>query len=315
MNIDEIMKMADATISNLKNKKEIEVAKARKEELLKHYAGADRIIDSGARAKEIAELPPLEMYSTGFSTLDKETEGGFSPQQLITITGIAKQGKTTFMINLIQNMKSQNPLFFSLEQTPDELIRQRMKFKREIPHFYFPADRGSKEDIDWIEEKILESIIKYGTKVVFIDHLDFIKDFVPSNERNDLQIQNVYNQLKRLAKKLNVCIVIIAHLKKVVIDKAPDLNDIADSRAIAQLSDKVIIVWREGKKDISGKMTLTGVTNIALVADRQSGNVANLSFVWERGNYRELTNELEIDNLRQSNLAAANKALGIDDSF
>ena len=58
--------------------------------------------------------------------------------------------------------------------------------------------------LDWIEEKIIEGIAKYNTKVIFIDQLDFIVAFGKEN-RADM-IGKVMRDLKGLAKKWNVVI-------------------------------------------------------------------------------------------------------------
>lgn len=291
MKTEDLIANANKFLSEIQDKKERLLAEARKKDLLAMYDGEDKIIYSIDYAKELLTLPPLDVFSTGIESLDEKIGGGISPGQLVTISGITKHGKTTMSKFLMRNMESLYPTFFSFEESVAELLLKEVKFKNTIPKFYFPRTYDRTDDLQWIENKILESIIKYGSKVVFIDHLGFLCDESNVRERFDLKIQGVMRKIKLMARELNVAIVLLCHLRKIQIDKAPTLDDIADSKAIPQLSDKVWCVWRETTRDDMGKTQLTDFTNFGILADRQTGSVSNILFSFDRGNYTEVKSE------------------------
>lgn len=60
---------------------------------------------------------------TGFKNLDKELDGGFIKQRLIYINGASSTGKTTFTLNIIDNLLKDNyVMYFSLEMSKDQII-------------------------------------------------------------------------------------------------------------------------------------------------------------------------------------------------
>lgn len=286
MNIQELQQKADAFIAEIEKKEERIIAEARKKDMLLNYQGEDKIVHALDIAKMMEGEPEMPTWSTKHVMIDEAIGGGISPQQLITITGITKNGKSSFARHLMQNFYESGlaPCVLSFEETPREIVRKELKYKNPVPNFYMPAVMNFDGSMEWIENKILESVLKFGTKVVLIDHLHFIVD-VGGGERFDLKILETVKALKKITQSLNVAVFLICHLKKVAIDKNPDLNDMADSRAIAQWSDKVWCVWREGKKNDEGKFEYNGVTNLAVQADRQTGENTNIALSFNKGRY------------------------------
>lgn len=138
--------------------------------------------------------------------------------------------------------------------------------------------------IEWIETKIVESIVKYNTKVVVIDQLDFIVSY-QNNNRADA-IGQVMQELKKLAKKWDVLIFIICHLAKAKMDTEPTMDDLRGSSAIGQTADTVILIWRESRREHK-KMITTNNTNISVQANRRHGKTGNVEMVFKDGHYEE----------------------------
>jgi replicative DNA helicase len=116
-------------------------------------------------------------------------------------------------------------------------------------------------------------------KVEFIDHLHFIVPF--SAERQDLRIGETMRALKQLAEKWNVLIILIAHLKKTRVDRAPDLEDLRDSSFIAQESDTVILLWRESIRT-GREVVITNNVTVSVQANRRTGKTGNVKMVFLR---------------------------------
>jgi replicative DNA helicase len=145
-----------------------------------------------------------------------------------------------------------------------------------------------------VKYKIKESSIKHATKVVFIDHLDFL---IPSNlktsDNQAIMMKNIAAELKTLAIDLGVVIVTMAHLKKLPNDKEPDLQDIGYSAGIFQLADYVVMVYREKNsqyKSFGGDNTGEVYTNnsiIKYVKNRESGQLKYVKCKYQSGRFVE----------------------------
>jgi len=298
MNENKLDEIAERLFKEAETKLERELIKTRKEQILLSYQGEDKIISAKERFEWLKTQPDVAHWSSGFKRLDHVTEG-FGEEQLVVITGVTKSGKTSLSMDLMKNMSKQKPLLFALEQSADELLRKEMKFGREAFDAYIPQVIGSnKVNIDWIEERILESVLKFGTKVVLIDHLHFVIDISQEDRRFDLTITNTVAKLKKIAQTYKVLILLVCHLKKTKIEEEPTIFDLRDSSSIAQLADKVLIVWREATKN-GGKMEYTGNTVLRVAVDRQSGTNEAILLGWDKGSYFETGETMQelVDNL------------------
>jgi len=257
-------------------------------EKARKYEGDDQVISSEEFIKKIKSRPEEEKLKTGFRDLDYILDG-FRLNQLVTLCGPTKTGKTTFAMELTIRMREHNPMWIPFEEGAEELITKFLDRKEQPPQFYTPEHLTSKT-INWIEQKIVESIAKYNTKVVFIDHLHFIVPFTV--ERHDLAVGRTMRELKGLAKRWNVCIFILAHLKKTKLTEQPTLEDIRDSSFVAQESDTVMMIWRRSKR-VNGKMEITNDSGLSIQANRRTGKTGNIEMVFKDGRFLEKAWEVE----------------------
>jgi replicative DNA helicase len=250
--------------------------------IVKTYEGSDKIISSHELANKIKTRPEEFKMLSGWKGVDDILKG-FRLKQLITIAAPTKSGKTSFCVDLTSRLSEHNPTWFPFEEGAEELIQKYLDRNENPPLFYTPQEiKGN--TLVWIEERIIESIIKYNTKVVFIDHLHFIVPF--SAERSDLRIGETMRALKGLAKKWNITIFIIAHLKKTKLETQPDLEDLRDSSFIAQESDTVIMLWRETKRE-DGQVVTTNNVNVSVQANRRTGKTGNVKMIFNDGKFTE----------------------------
>ncbi len=165
-----------------------------------------------------------------------------------------------------------------------ELLGKFSENKGDLPDGVAPLQMVG-NTLEWVEKKIIEAKVKYGTGVVFIDHLHFIVPF--TSERQDLAIGHAMRELKRMARTWNVVVVLIAHIKKARVDKNPTLDDLRDSSFIAQEADTVIMLYRHSYKDDEGDTNVTNNVNVAVLANRLTGKTGNIKMVFKDGRFME----------------------------
>jgi len=255
-------------------------------ERLKHiasvYTGSDEMVSTQGIIDRLRNEPEELKIMTGWTSLDAILRG-FRLQQVVAISAATKSGKTSFMMDFTTRIKEFNPAWFPFEESAEELIRKYLERQQEPPHFFTPLSMKP-VTIEWLESKIVESIAKYDTKVVIIDHLDFIVPF--GSDNHSLRMSQAMRDLKGLAKKWNIVIFIICHLVKTRMDNQPTLEDLRGTAAIAQESDTVLLLWREMRK-VSGVVEISNNLNVSVQANRRTGTTGNVKMIFNNGIFYE----------------------------
>ncbi len=271
-------------IDNLATKKRAEI---KKKEILEHYKGEDAVISFQEIFDEEVIKPDKIKISTGYYNLDEDMDGGFEAGDLVLLGGFSGNGKTNFAFNMTAKMERLNPFWLPFEETAEEYARKLIKWKQNPTKFYVPRNM-IREDIDWIEERILEATLKFNSKVVFIDNLHFI-----TMSENDKEywgkLGSTAKRLKKLAQKLDVCIVLIVHLRKTQlgVNKMPTIDDISGSSDVAKVSNTILILWRESTRNGDGKLEFTGNNFVGIQKCRAGAKQDNHLFAWEKGKFLE----------------------------
>lgn len=271
-------------------KEEQEEALARLQDIAKEYEGEDRVVSSDELREELESLPPKEKFYSGFEYLDKKMEG-FVTGESVFVSGITKHGKTSFMMELSARFAEKNPLWLSFEEKPIDLMRKFYEKTGTYPHFYTPR-RNEKKTLEWVEKKIIEAKAKYDSKVVFLDHIGFVKD----DEQKPGELEaTCYERISRaihtMAVKWDVLFFHLGHLTKVGITQNPDIENIKGSSAMSQEADLSILIWRRTKRE-DGKVVIGNETNLSLQANRR-GQTGNIEFVYQNGRFLECAWERE----------------------
>jgi len=254
---------------------------------LQSYSGKDEIITSEQAWKNLEEerKKPTPKFFSKLPGLDKMLDG-FREGDLVVISAPTKMGKTTLAQTFTHNLaEAEIPsLWFSYELTQKEFLE---KFGEPMPFFTLPKHLEG-NSLDWLEQKIMEAIAKYGIKVCFIDHLHFLLDmsFISNRGNVSLLIGSIMRRLKQIALKWNICIVLIAHTTKISFEKQPDLADIRDSSFISQEADSVMMIWRMIEKETK---TYGNKATLALLANRRNGQVGKLKLELKNNRFYELT--------------------------
>ena len=226
-----------------KKKMTVEEEAERNEKLLE-YDGSDKVVLAStiwkALRKVRAKKAPIR---SSFSDLNKKIGGGFFPGQLITISGHSGEGKTTLARTFTKAFISQSvaPLWFSYEETPLQFLE---KFPSDTYDFFYMPQELTDNKPNWIEQRIIESKLKYGTRVVFVDHLHFLIDLFRV-QNSSLEIGVIVRTLKKLSITQEVVFFLIAHIGKIGKDRELQAGDIRDSSFVEQESDTVMYTWRD----------------------------------------------------------------------
>lgn len=220
-----------------------------------------------------------DRISSGFQLFDESLDGGFKDGDVVVVTGISGQGKTSFCQTLTYELcKRTVPCLFFSYETSIEYLDKKFQSMGMSEHYYaYAPTKNESGRIDWIKEKIKEGKIKYGVKAVFIDHIGFLTATnLKSSDNYAMQLTGITRELKTLAIEENIIIFLVTHITKIPDNKEPDMQDIAYSSGIYQEADYVFIVWRL-KNEVKSKLTesvgeiYSDESKIKIVKSRSTG--------------------------------------------
>tara|TARA_R110000868_G_scaffold160342_1_gene389803 strand:+ start:6557 stop:7507 length:951 start_codon:yes stop_codon:yes gene_type:complete len=260
----------------------------RLQEVASRYDGEYRLVWSDALQAEIEARPKKAMHMTGIECIDNLL-GGLREQMLVGVGAHSGHGKTAMGLYLLKKYEYLNPVMIPIEQSNEELIEQRLANGQFIPKFLSPEKHAGRVQTEWIEERVVEGIAKYNTKMVVIDHLGYVDpDKKHERDPEPLRIERKLQEIKIIAKRWNVIIVVLIHITQLDEGTPPSLLNLKGSSAIRQECDKVILLWR--KNAMKGKVRIyENETLFSLQKNRWSGKNGNvgLLFDFQTGNYLE----------------------------
>lgn len=218
-------------------------------EALADYAGEDQIIS------QIEEIEWIEknikediIYRCGLQTID-DAINGFVDGEFIILSGRPKHGKSLTMRTFINNfyIHGQTSIVFSYEEQPRYFYKNFPDGGKELL-FYVPKKLRA-NDINWIIERTIEAKLKYGIKMVFIDHGHFLFRSI-EGKKVDLA-SDAARQLKRLAVDEGLVIFLIWHLMKVNVQNVGELDQalIRDSGLVCGEADTLLFTYRQVKSN------------------------------------------------------------------
>lgn len=222
------------------------------EKRLSEYQGDDRMVSSHELEASL-KLTEETIFKipTGIPTLDRLLEGGIEAGELFIISGPTDEGKSTIAMSITRNMaeKEFKTAWFTLEITPRQFIK-KIGSRGVLPLFYLPneAYEAGEETLKWITERIIEARAKYGTQVIFIDHLHQIFSLAKTSKAGSIswEMGDLVGRIKNIAISLNVAVFLIAHTKDDPQDgnREPRKEDIRDSGLISRIADEILMIWR-----------------------------------------------------------------------
>ncbi len=219
-------------------------------------------------------------FSTGlpvsFDDLDAMTQG-FQRGSLIVIGGRPSMGKTSFAMNLAQNVAKRNKLpvcYFSLEQSREQmsyrflsmglgiesgrlrtgrlqqnewgLLAKEKEDLAEVPIFI--CDKGSikVKEILSKSKKIKEKVGLGELGLVIVDYIQMMDG--PNKESRDKELSKIVLDLKEMAKALDVPVVLMSQLSRDIEKREncrPMLCDLRETQGLEAHADVVIMLYRD----------------------------------------------------------------------
>ena len=211
--------------------------------------------------------------STGFIDIDKRT-AGLHGSELILIAARPGMGKTTFALNIAQNVavKGRVPVvIFSLEMPGIQLANRMLASEAMVSSE--KIKKGDLKGDDW--DKIGEAVDALSTAEIYIDDssgvtmpeiaarcrrlktekniglvvIDYIQLMNSKTSDRQQAISEISRSMKILAKDLDIPVIALSQLNRDVEkrdNKEPKLSDIRESGSIEQDADMVMMLSREG---------------------------------------------------------------------
>lgn len=299
-NFEQFLKEAEEEAKALpKNERDTQLARIKG--LWENYKGNDRIVSFEELEKMIENEPVVATMKTGITRLDELT-GGFRYEQLVVISAMEKTGKTTFGIQLIDSLRDEFPVCFLFEQSSKEIIRQMKERNQPRPRAFTPIE-NSDNRWEWIQNRMFESMVKYGSRVFLIDNVDWLEKEYGYNQRTDEVMRDLLLKLKTFCKQWQVTIFLIAHVKKTKMQEIPQPDDIKDTSAFKQISDIVLILWRKTKEEkVTGTKSRaqfrTNETLLWVAENRQTGKVGYVQMIFDGVKFLEKTWDVELESIQ-----------------
>lgn len=215
----------------------------------------DSELDTIKPIKEIAELNKKQRkgdrFSLGFNKFNEAMKGGVKSGDLHLIVGETGHGKTSLGQTFTYHLCKQGIpcLWFSYETDLEELNEKFLNMGIGDDYIAYAPIKNVSGDMLWIIDRIRESVEKYSCKAIFIDHIGRLTPRgIKQQDNETLALTKISQELKSLARELDVIIFAFWHINKIRDNKIPDINDIYYSAGIAQESDGVYIIWRVKNK-------------------------------------------------------------------
>ena len=282
----------------------------------------DTIMDSISSIDRAMKSPDhITGTTTGFVDLDNKLSG-FHNSDLVILAARPSMGKTALLINfafdacknLYEKHKKKPKSEMSSEQLATRMLsmhskidssalksgkvneeyynelRKQAQIMSELP---FYIDDTPALTISAIRTRARRLKRKHNLAILFIDYLQLIRGSNSNFENRVMEIAEITQGLKALAKELNIPIIAASQLSRAVEqreDKRPMLSDLRESGSIEQDADIVMFIYREeyylarrqpeqgSEKHTEWLETLNKVHNLAeiIVAKHRNGPVGTV---------------------------------------
>jgi replicative DNA helicase len=242
---------------------------------------ADAVDEVVALHRQAALNGELLGMPTGFPSLDAIT-GGFHRGQLVLLGGRTFVGKTALGLAFASNFaqKNRRVMFISLEMSRVELAERILADDCGFELRQFTQTGLSDDEISTIESgrseyarwpfTISDSAIETtatirakaklqkasGLDLLVVDNLQLVRHADYSMQRR-LQLCSITSDLKRLAKELDCCVLLLAQLNADAENKEPDDTHYSESKQILADADIAMLAHRESKTDSDFALLVT----------------------------------------------------------
>lgn len=293
------------------------------DEYLKGLAGVTMLaynaaIHVGDVSKEVIErigaasrgevLPGIE---TGFVDVDQKIGGGMKLGDLVICAGRPSMGKTAFMSNVAANVSRSGGgvLFFSSEMEAKSLVHRVLCSEAKVSATAAWRGKVSDDDKDrlaecrdamaktrfWIDDtngidvtslttKATAMHSSKGLSLVVVDYLQMIESGRHLDDRRS-EVSYVVAQLKRLARRLNIPVLVGCQISRGVEkrrNKYPTLADMKEAGKIEEDADVIMALYR---KDVYAKdknLEAPGCVADLFVLKNRNGPTGNIELYYAK---------------------------------
>ena len=257
--------------------------------------------------------------STGMPDLDKRLNGGLRRGNLIVVAGRPKMGKTSFSLNIGNNIALAGGVtaVLSMEMSKAELHDRNLASIGKIPLDHL-IEATQLTEADW--PRLTSAIQKISTMALYLDDqggmslldvrnklklvkrragaldvavIDYLQLMSATGDNRNAQIESITRGLKSLAKELDVPIILLSQLNRKLEDrpnKRPQPADLRDSGSIEQDCDVAIFLYRDEvyHPDSPDK----GIAEINVALNRQgSPGVVSMVYIGENTRFEPVTRD------------------------
>jgi len=270
------------------------------------------------RAAKGKDTDDYKGVSTGFKDLDALL-GGFQKSDLVILAARPSVGKTSLTLDMMRHaalVEKKNVAFFSLEMSKMQIMDRLMGMISGIPFWEIRTNKLNDEKIvklantmgeladanifiddqagqhiNQIRTKARRLAMEHGVDIIFIDYLQLMHG--NSKESRTLEVSEISQGLKNLAKELNVPVIALSQLSRAIEQRQsrrPQLSDLRESGSIEQDADVVIFIDREETWNPDTDKKGMGQLVLAKHRNGPTGDV-ELAFVKEIASFRNLYRE------------------------
>lgn len=237
------------------------------------------------------EKADKETISTGFKQLDRLTKG-FRKSDLIYIGARPAMGKTTFAVNLAENiaMSGKKCAFFSLESS-DEMLAKKFSTTNSDMEIY-------------IDDKPITTVSEMNQKIedlknvdcVFIDYFGLITPEIKRTDRAQ-ECHDISRDLKRMAKELDIPVICNTSLPREVelnVDKRPKLSSFFYTYSLVQDADIIMFLYRDSYYSCEIDEDIEDHTTELIIAKNCHGDIGTIELNFD--DEAKCVRELDIFN-------------------
>lgn len=230
------------------------------------------------------EKSDKEPISTGFELLDACYIQGFRKSDLIIIGARPAMGKTTFAVNLAENIarSGKKCVFFSLEMS-DEMLAKKFSTVNSDMEIY-------------IDDKPVITVSEMNQKIkdlksvdcVIIDYFSLIRSEIKRTSRI-WENHDISRELKRMAKGLDVSVICTAQVaKSETHDECHQIFDLLDEDSLELYADIFIFLHRDNFTFKNMDNRNPDITELIIAKNRYGDiGVINLKYNSEEKNFTE----------------------------
>ena len=291
-----------ADILDMAESRIYEIMQSRTNTALTHIKSA--IIDSFDKINKIAnDKDAFIGLQTRYTDIDYMLSG-LGKSDLILIAARPGVGKTSFALNIAQNIALQKPkktiAVFSLEMSNDQLANRMLSAQSGINNMKFR--NGELTDDDWVN-LAQASVVLSDTDVYFDDtagitvaqmkaklrrlkKLDLIIiDYLQlmsgggRYENRTTEVGAISRALKIMAKEFNVPVICLSQLNRETekTKQKPQLSNLRESGSIEQDADAIMFLWKEDDSE----QNQGGIQVVKCdVAKNRHGPVGSVDLAW-----------------------------------